>query len=125
MSESEKEPYPEEKIPQTEAKCSINYVLIDIDKESDELKMFEEFEENPSMQDISENSVELPSEDYLEFRPKIVKDVLEKLDQEGFDTLVAIAKESNKEEKKETTIVIRKKRVLHTTECQQNSSFGA
>lgn len=62
-------------------------MLIENDKKSGELEIFEEFEENPVMQDISENSIELPSEDYPEFALEIVKEELEKLDQEGLDTL--------------------------------------
>ncbi len=53
--------------------------------------MLEEFEENLTMQDIGENFVELPSENYPEFRLEIIKEVLERLDQEGLDTLVVVA----------------------------------
>ena len=72
------------------------------------IEMFKEFEENHAMLDISENFVELPSENYPKFRPKIVKELLEKLDQEGLDKLAAVAIESSKEEKEEKYIVIRK-----------------
>ncbi len=84
-------------------------MLIDSDKESSDIKMSEEFEENPTMKDVSENSIELPSEDYPEFGPKIVKEVLEKLDQEGLDTLAAAAIENSKEEKEEKNVSIRKR----------------
>lgn len=119
FSECEKESSPEEKLQQNEASekeckfqnlqlevdCSVDYVLIDSDKEYGELEVSEEFEENPDMQDIGENTAEFPSEDYPEFRLKIVKEVIEKLDQEGLDTL---ATESSREENVVTIIVMRK-----------------
>ena len=61
------------------------------------------------MKDIGENSIEFPSEDYPEFRPKIVKEVIEKLDQEGLDTLAIVATKSNREENVVTKVVMRKR----------------
>ena len=66
VSESEKKLSPGEKLPQIEAsenksktqnlsleaKYSINYVIIDSDKEFDEIEIYEEFKDNPTIQDI-------------------------------------------------------------------------
>ena len=74
-----------------EAECSINYVLINSDKEFDEIEMSKEFEEDIAMQEISENSAKLPLENFPKFRPKLVIEVLKKLDREGLDTLAIVA----------------------------------
>ena len=69
------------------------------------------------MQDIGENSIEFPLEDYLEFRQEVVDKVIEKLNQDGLDTLAIVATESSKEENVVTTIFIREGE-CSTSQCQ-------
>ena len=91
---------------QPEVDLSVNYVLVDIDKESNKLEASDKFVESPIIKDTGENLEDLPFKNYLEFRQEIVEEVMEKCNQDGLDTLATIAGESSKKENMVTIIII-------------------